>query len=799
MFDLDRFRMTFETMLRLYFTKTIETSDNQEKYEALSHTIMSMLADDWSATNALFDDKRKAYYFSAEFLIGRSLGNNMLNIGYFSQIKEFVESLGLNLNQLEEKEEDAALGNGGLGRLAACFMESATTLSLPLYGYGVLYNQGLFKQRFIDGFQTEEGDEWIKDNNPWILRKESEAKMIHFREQMIKAVPYDMPILGYDTCNVNTLRLWQAESVNPFDFNLFNNFEYDRAVMDKNRSEDISRVLYPNDMQRPGKVLRLKQQYFFVSASLQDIIVKYKKNHGDDFSRFAELHIFQLNDTHPVIAIPELMRLLMDQEGLEWGQAWDITKQVFAFTNHTILSEAMECWCLDVVEEVSPRILSIIREINRRFTDNLRILDYSSEKIEAMKIMTNDTVCMTFLALHTAIAVNGVAALHTEILKADVFKDWYKLYPEKFQNKTNGITPRRWLMLSNPELTAFITKHLGHQEWVKDLSRLKELEQFLDNDTVLMELMDIKREKKRQLAEYIESVEGIKLNPDSIFNIQIKRIHEYKRQLLNALHIIDLYYRLKEDPDLDICPHTFIFGGKAAPGYFRAKGIIKFINEIANMINQDKTIQDKLKVVFVENYRVSYAQKLFPAADISEQISTAGKEASGTGNMKFMLNATPTLGTFDGANVEIVEEAGEEANFIFGARVEELMDIAQSYNPKEYYHKDQEIRRAVDSLLNGILKDNDSYMFLDIYNALVDPKDGSRGDQYYILKDFQSYKDAHKKVDLAYRDPLGWAKRCLKNLANSGKFSSDRTIADYNNHIWNLEPTPLRDNGEATW
>ena len=788
MFNRIQFRNTFETMLKLYFAKNMETASTREKYSALAHTLMSLISDDWGCTDALFEGKRRAYYFSAEFLIGRSLANNMLNIGYYDEIKSFVEDdLGLSLTDLEEEEEDAALGNGGLGRLAACFMESATTKNLPLMGYGVLYSQGLFKQLFVDGFQAEEGDHWIEFDTPWMLRVEADAKIIHFRDQTIRAIPYDIPILGYNTRNTNTLRLWRAEAMKNFDFNLFNAFEYDRAVEQRNRAEDISRVLYPNDVQRPGRVLRLKQQYFFVSASLQDILAHYKMRHGKDFSHFADEVVIQLNDTHPVIAIPELMRLLMDEEFLGWDDAWAITKKVFAFTNHTILAEAMETWAIDIFEEVSPRALAITREINRRFVMDLEVRGYTEKDMDPLLIIKDGRVRMAPLAIHTSIAVNGVAKLHTEILKNDTLRPWHELYPTKFQNKTNGITPRRWLMLSNPELTEFITNHLGSCDWQDDLTKLQGLMKFIDDDAVLKELMAIKHKKKEELAAYIEKHEGIKVDPDSLFDVQVKRIHEYKRQLLNAFYILDLYLSEKENPTKNFLPQTFIFGGKAAPGYFRAKGIIKFINEIAKKINVDPDMDGKLRVVFVENYRVSYGERIFPAADISEQISTAGKEASGTGNMKFMLNATPTLGTYDGANVEIVEEAGMDANFIFGARVEELMAIKDTYNPREYYMKDRSINRVVDALIDGSFSDGDSFMFFDIYQSLVDPKNGTRADEYFLLKDFDSYKKMHKAVEETYRDRRKFAQMCLKNLAFAGKFSSDRTIEDYAREIWKID------------
>ncbi len=786
---IDRIRSNFEIMLQLRFAKTIATSSTQEKYYALADTIMSLIANDWAASEKAFESGKRAYYFSLEFLIGRSLSNNMLNLELYEEIRAFVEELGIDFDELEEVEQDAALGNGGLGRLAACFMEASASMDLPLMGYGVRYSQGIFKQLFLNGFQKEEGDDWLRNGDPWSLRKESESVVIRFGNSTVRAVPYDIPILGYDTRNINTLRLWQAEPMEPFDFTKFNNFEYDASLEAKNRAEDITRVLYPNDGQRSGKVLRFKQQYFFVSASIQDIVRKFKKQNGN-FSEFAKYHAIQLNDTHPVIALPELMRVFLDEEHMDWAEAWKIVNETFSFTNHTILAEAMEQWPLDIVEEVCPRCYQLIHTIDKRFVDELQDISYDSAHIDRMRIVNHGVVRMAHLALHGCRKVNGVAAIHTQILKDEVLNEWYRLYPDKFVNKTNGITPRRWLKLANRQLSDLITELLGSDDWATDLDQLKKLEAWIEDDRVLDRLHAIKREKKVELAKYILEHEGVEIDPDSIFDIQIKRMHEYKRQLLNAFHIWDLYLRLKENPDLDIIPRTFIFGGKAAPGYFRAKGIIKYINEIAKVINNDESIQGKIKVVFVANYRVSYGQKLFPAADLSEQISTAGKEASGTGNMKFMLNAAPTIGTMDGANVEIVEEAGRENNFIFGATVEELRELNGKYDPVRIYEEQPDVKRVVDSLMNQQLNDAGSYMFLDIYNSLVKPGYG-QGDAYFVLKDFASYKEAHAQVDRAYRDKRRWAQMCLMNLANAGKFSADRTIKEYADEIWEVDPVTL--------
>ncbi|MDO5717418.1 MAG: glycogen/starch/alpha-glucan phosphorylase [Tissierellia bacterium] len=786
--DINELRSLFEFTLKVKFGKTIESSRKEERYNALATAIMAMISDKWHSTTEKFEKKRKAYYFSAEFLVGRALGNNILNLGIEEKVKKLLEDMDIELNELEELEEDAALGNGGLGRLAACFMESAATMNIPLDGYGVRYSEGLFKQSFVDGFQHEDGDSWIKHGYPWSIRMESDAQVIHFKNQTVLAVPYDMPVIGYKNGVINTLRLWQSEAIGGFDFAKFNNFEYDESVREQSRAEDITRVLYPNDIQRAGKVLRLKQQYFFVSASLKDIIKKYKNNFPEDieFKNFSKYHAIQLNDTHPVIGIPELMRLLLDHEHMKWEDSWKIVNEVFSFTNHTILQEAMEVWTIDIMDEISPRIVEVIREIDRKFIASLKDKNYWQDKIDGLRIIRGNNIHMASLALTAANKVNGVAELHTNILKTDTLKQWNELYPEKFINMTNGVTPRRWMAYSNPKLTELISELLGTDEWITNLDMLKNLEKYKDDEEVLKKINDIKYENKVELAKYIKEAEGITIDPNTIFDVQVKRLHEYKRQLLNALHIVDLYFRLKENPDLDIMPRTFIFGAKAAPGYFRAKAIIKYINEIGRVINLDDRVNKKIKVVFVQNFRVSYGEKIYPAADVSEQISTAGKEASGTGNMKFMMNATPTLGTYDGANVEIVKEAGFENNFIFGARVEELAEIANSYNPIEFYANDYDIKRAVDSLISGEFNDNGSYMFLNIYNSLVQRDFPERLDQYYILKDFEAYKKAQEEIDKEYRDRMGWAKKCFMNLVNSGKFSSDRTIRQYAEDIWKV-------------
>ena len=785
----NKFIETYTENLQRITLKSFDETSDKDRCDALCDTIMGLINQEWRDCKRKTRNQRKAYYFSAEFLIGRSLGNNLINLGIYDEVKELLDEVGIDFEAIENYEDDAALGNGGLGRLAACFMDSAATQGLNLVGYGVRYREGIFKQKIEDGFQVERGDSWIKNGDGWSIRVDSDAKIVRFRDQQVKAVPFDMPVVGFENGVVNTLRLWQAEPFEEFDFGKFNNYEYDQAVSEKNRAEDITRVLYPNDMQRAGKVLRLKQQHFFCSASIQDMVEKYKKDHPEDlkFENFSKYHVIQLNDTHPIMAIPELIRVLVDENGIFFDDALAIAKEVFAFTNHTVLQEALERWDRDIVLEVSPRSLEIIEKINQILVEDFKQRGYSEEQIDPYRIERFGQVHMANLAIYVGFSVNGVAALHTEILKDDTFSHWYKVRPEIFNNKTNGITPRRWLVYANRELASFITQNLGTDQWKYDLSLLKDLEKYLDDEKVLNELLNIKQIKKDQLAKYILEKEGIKVDPTSIFDIQVKRIHEYKRQHLNILHIIYLYHKLKKNPDMDFTPTTFIFGGKAAPGYFRAKGMIKLANEVARVVNSDPDVNKKLKVVFVENYRVTYGEKLFPAADVSEQISTAGKEASGTGNMKFMLNGALTLGTLDGANIEIFDHAGEENNYRFGATVEELNEIMDTYNPVEYYSKDSDIKDVVDSLVSGEFKDNNTYMFLDIYNELINPQNGQRGDSYFLLKDFKSYAKAHEKINKEYRDRLEWSRKCLKNIANAGFFSSDRTILDYANDIWKID------------
>lgn len=786
MLDTKEFKITIERILKTDYGKSIDKAKDYEKYNALSKAVMGIIIDKWDKTDEVYAKGKQAYYLSAEFLMGRALGNNLMNLGIYEEVKEVLKELNININDIEEIEEDAGLGNGGLGRLAACFMDSSASTNIPLTGYGIRYSHGLFKQSFKDGFQMEQADNWLKYGDPWSIRHEDDAVIVEFGDEKVKAIPYDTPIIGYGTNNINKLRLFKAEPLQDFDFELFNSQEYAEAVKEKNKAEDISRVLYPNDSTVEGKMLRLKQQYFFVSAALKDLVRSFKKQHGNNFKLFKEYHAIQLNDTHPVVAIPELMRILIDEEKLSYDKAWKITVATFSYTNHTILREALEEWDIELYKELIPSVYKIVKEIDKRFIRILGQKRYSYEKINSMKIIYKGRIRMAWLAIHGTHATNGVAELHTNILKNQELKDWYELYPDRFLNKTNGITPRRWLTLCNKELSAFITELLGSDKWITDLSALKDLEKYIDDKVVLNKLLEIKELKKQQLAAYINKNEGIEIDSNSIFDIQIKRLHEYKRQLLNAFGILDLYFRLKENPQMNILPRTFIFGAKAAPGYLRAKGIIKFINEIANLVNNDAEINNKIKVVFVQNYRVSYAGKLFPAADISEQISTAGKEASGTGNMKFMLNGTPTIGTYDGANVEIVQEAGEENNFIFGARVEEIEEIKDTYSPKEYYETVPGLKRVVDTLIDGTFDDGDTGMFEELYTSLLEGASWHSPDNYFIFRDFADYRDAQSKVDLAYRDKLSWAKKCLMNIANAGKFSSDRTILEYAKEIWNV-------------
>ncbi len=806
--DKTRFKEHIIETLNLRGTN-LKKATKRELFDAVSLAAMSIVSKNWMETKETYEEKgvKQAYYLSAEFLMGRAFSNNLVNLTIYKDVKEVLKELDIDINIIEDQEEDAGLGNGGLGRLAACFLDSLATLQLPGHGYGIRYKYGMFRQSIEDGFQVEYPDHWLDYGDPWQIEKRSEAVEVkfggeihvtkddsgreHFKRinaEIVTAIPFDMPIIGYGTKTVNTLRLWQAEAPDGFDLQLFNDQHYKSAVKKQTRAEDISRVLYPNDSGPSGKELRLRQQYFFVSASLQDLVRKYKVQYGNDFSKFPEKIAIQLNDTHPVVAIPELMRILIDWEKLEWEAAWDIVNKTCAYTNHTILAEALEKWPINLFESLLPRVYQIIEEINRRFMIELRTA-FPNDWVRhnRMSIISEGMVKMAWLAIHGTHAVNGVAALHTEILKKSELKDWYEMYPYKFQNKTNGVTQRRWLLKSNEELSNLISSLIG-DGWITDLDKLKELEKYADDEKVLNDFIRVKNEKKKQLIEYVKIHNGIDLDVDAIFDIQIKRLHEYKRQLLNVLHIIDLYFRVKANPNLDIAKRVFIFGAKSASGYRRAKNIIKLINSIGEVINNDVSINDKIKVVFIENYRVSIAEKLFPAANLSEQISTAGKEASGTGNMKFMINGAPTIGTLDGANVEIVEEAGEENNFIFGLTSEEVAKLNNkgNYIPMEIVSGVEGLQRVLDSLIDGTWN-RDRSLFQELYNSLVYGCDGNRPDEYYTIKDFEGYREAQEKVDKAYRDKLGWAKKSFINIANSGKFTSDRTINQYANEIWNIE------------
>ena len=802
--------------LRRDFGKTLEESHDYELYYAVSRAAMDYIVEKWYNTKKTYAVKqvKQAYYFSAEFLMGRYLGNNLINLKINEAVKETLEELGVDINKVEDQEFDTGLGNGGLGRLAACFLDSMATCKLPGHGYGLRYKYGMFEQKIENGYQVEYPDDWTRYGDPWSIVRMDRVYEVKFSGQIevhkdevgkeyfkrvntenVLAVAYDVPVVGYGNDTINTLRLWEARSPEGFDLKLFNDQTYLQASAKAVEAQDISRVLYPNDTEKDGKLLRLKQQFFFTSASLQDIVRRYKGTYGNDFSKFAEKVAIQLNDTHPVVAIPELMRIFLDSEKLLWDEAWSICKKVFAYTNHTILSEALEKWDIALFQPLLPRIYQIIEEINRRFVEELH-QKYPGDfgKIQYMSIIGNGQVRMAWLAIVGSHKVNGVAALHTEILKNSELKDWYDLYPEKFLNKTNGITQRRWLLKANPELSSLITELIG-DGWTTDLYKLKELEKYLDDENVLNRVAEIKLHNKERLANYIKETTGIEVNPHSIFDIQVKRLHEYKRQLLNVLHIMDLYNRLKENPLLDIEPRTFIFGAKAASGYRRAKSIIKLINTLAERINNDADINGKIKVVFLENYRVSLAEKIFPAADISEQISTASKEASGTGNMKFMLNGALTLGTMDGANVEIVEEAGLENEFIFGlsaAEVEEFQRNGQ-YNPFDDYNKVEGLKKVVDQLGDGTFDDDHKGIFRELQTSLLYGVDGSRPDVYFLLRDFDSYREAQTRIDNAYKNKRDWARKALINIANAGKFSSDRTIMEYAREIWNIEPTEVID------
>ena len=810
-FEKEAFKKEVEQNVKQLFRKTVDEVSQQELYQAVSYVVKDAIIDDWIATQKQYekDDPKIVYYMSMEFLLGRALGNNLINMTAYKEVKEALEEMGLNLNELEDQEPDPALGNGGLGRLAACFLDSLASLGYAAYGCGIRYRYGMFKQKIKDGYQVERPDNWLKNGNPFELRRPEYAKEVRFggnirveyddktgdirfkqeNYESVLAVPYDYPIVGYDNHIVNTLRIWDAEPIVDFQLDSFDRGDYHKAVEQQNLAKTIVEVLYPNDNHYAGKELRLKQQYFFVSASLQAALEKYKKNH-DDIHKLPEKMTIQMNDTHPTVAVAELMRLLLDEEGLGWDEAWEITTKTCAYTNHTIMAEALEKWPIDLFSRLLPRVYQIIQEIDRRFVAKIReMYPGNEEKVAKMQILRDGQVKMAHLAIVAGYSVNGVARLHTEILKKQELRDFYEMMPQKFNNKTNGITQRRFLMHGNPLLADWVTDKLGTKDWITDLSLMSGLKKWVDDEEALKEFMSIKYENKVRLAKYIKEHNGIEVDPRSIFDVQVKRLHEYKRQLLNILHVMYLYNEIKEHPEISFYPRTFIFGAKASAGYIRAKQIIKLINSVADVVNNDRSINGKLKVVFIEDYRVSNAEIIFAAADVSEQISTASKEASGTGNMKFMLNGAPTLGTMDGANVEIVEEVGAENAFIFGLSSDEVINYENNggYNPMDIYNSDADIRRVVNQLVDGTYSQGDKEMYRDLYNSLLTVQGGSKADTYFILKDFRSYADTQKKVEEAYRDKDRWAKMALLNTASCGKFSSDRTIQEYVDDIWHLD------------
>ena len=814
MFKKEAFKKSVKDNVKFLYRKTIEEATQEQIFQAVSYSVKDVIIDNWLATQKAYDeqDPKIVYYMSMEFLMGRALGNNLINLCAYGEVKEALEELGFDLNCIEDQEPDPALGNGGLGRLAACFLDSLATLNYAAYGCGIRYHYGMFKQKIQNGYQIEVPDNWLKNGYPFELRRPEYAKEVHFGGyvrveydpekggnkfihegyQAVKAIPYDMPITGYDNDVVNTLRIWDAEPIVDFELDSFDKGDYKKAVEQENLARNIVEVLYPNDNHYAGKELRLKQQYFFVSASLQAAIDKYKKKHSD-IKKLYEKVTFQMNDTHPTVAVAELMRILMDEEGLGWDEAWEVTTKSVAYTNHTIMSEALEKWPIELFSRLLPRVYQIIEEINRRFILEIQAkYPGNYEKIKKMAIIYDGQVKMAHLAIAAGYSVNGVARLHTEILKNQELKDFYEMMPKKFNNKTNGITQRRFLLHANPLLADWITEHIG-PDWITDLPQLKKLAVYADDEKALQEFMNIKFKNKERLAKYILEHNGVEVDPHSIFDVQVKRLHEYKRQLLNILHVIYLYNQIKMHPEMEFYPRTFIFGAKASAGYATAKKIIKLINSVADVVNNDASINGKIKVVFIENYRVSNAEWIFAAADVSEQISTASKEASGTGNMKFMLNGAPTLGTMDGANVEIVEEVGAENAFIFGLSSDEVINYENNggYDPNVIYNTDEEIRQVLMQLINGTFS-NDTELFRDLYDSLLNTKNTDRADRYFILADFRSYADAQKRVEAAYRDEKGWAKKALLNTACSGKFTSDRTIQEYVDDIWHLDKVIVR-------
>ena len=810
----EQLKKDIDNYLRMLFRKTTEEATQQQMFQAVAYAMKDIVVDDWMDTHKKYDkdDVKTVYYLSMEFLMGRALGNIIINLKQDKIVRETLDELGFNLDVVEDEEPDAALGNGGLGRLAACFLDSLSTLGYPAYGCGIRYKYGMFKQEIRDGFQIETPDDWLKDRNPFEIKRPEYAVEVRFggyvavrkdektgRDkffqedyQSVLAVPYDLPVVGYGNHIVNTLRIWDAEAIDTFNLDHFDKGDYQKAVEQQNLARTICEVLYPNDNHYAGKELRLKQQYFFVSASIQRAVAKYMEKH-DDVRGLADKVCFQLNDTHPTVTVPELMRILLDDYNLEWEDAWEVTSKACAYTNHTIMSEALEKWPLELFSRLLPRIYQITEEINRRFIlDIQKEYPGDMEKVRKMAIIYDGQVKMANLAIVASFSVNGVARLHTEILKNQELKDFYQMMPHKFNNKTNGITQRRFLLHGNPKLAEWVTDKIG-DEWITDLSRMEKLSVFIDDEKSQQEFMNIKYQNKVRLAEYIKNHNGIEVDPRSIFDVQVKRLHEYKRQLLNILHIMHLYNQLKKNPNMDFYPRTFIFGAKASAGYRRAKAIIKLINSVGDVVNNDPAIEGKIKVVFIENYRVSNAELIFAAADVSEQISTASKEASGTGNMKFMLNGAPTLGTMDGANVEIVEEVGEDNAFIFGLSSQEVIDFEHNkqYDPKEIYNLDGDVRAVLTQLIDGTYSRQDPDLFRELYNSLLEKDGGTPADQYFILKDFRSYEKAQKEVEKAYRDEKRWAKMAMTQVAHVGKFSSDRTIQEYVDDIWHLDKVVL--------
>ena len=812
-FDKDTFKKNVIANIKTLYRKTLEEASQQQIFQAVAHTVKDVVIDNWMITHKEYEkqDPKMVYYMSMEFLMGRALGNNIINLRAYKPVKEALDELGLDLNVIEDQEPDAALGNGGLGRLAACFLDSLSSLGYPAYGCGIRYRYGMFKQEIRDGYQVEVPDNWLVDGNPFELRRPEYSKVVKFGGyvnvridengrsnfvqegyQSVKAVPYDLPIVGYGNGIVNTLRIWDAEAVECFQLDSFDKGDYQKAVEQENLARNIVEVLYPNDNHYAGKELRLKQQYFFISASVQEAVARYMRFH-DDIRKFYEKATFQLNDTHPTVAVAELMRILMDEYYLTWDEAWNITTKTCAYTNHTIMAEALEKWPIELFSRLLPRIYQIIEEINRRFIIKIQeMYPGNQEKIRKMAIIYDGQVKMAHLAIAAGYSVNGVAKLHTEILKNQELRDFYEMMPEKFNNKTNGITQRRFLLHGNPLLADWVSAHIG-MEWITDLAQISRLKVYADDEKAQQEFMNIKYQNKVRLAEYIREHNGIEVDPRSIFDVQVKRLHEYKRQLLNILHVMYLYNQMKDNPEMEFYPRTFIFGAKASAGYYTAKMIIKLITSVANVVNNDPDIKGRIKVVFIENYRVSNAELIFAASDVSEQISTASKEASGTGNMKFMLNGALTLGTMDGANVEIVEEVGEENAFIFGLSSNEVINYENhgGYNPMEIFNNDPDVRRVLMQLINGTFAPDDPDRFRTLYNSLLNTISTSKADMYFILKDFRAYAEAQKKVEAAYRDEKKWARSAILNVACSGKFTSDRTIQEYVDEIWHLDKVEL--------